>query len=300
MRQIFKPLIGVIAAMGYTLNLIVIPLLVIIIALLQKITPIPPIRRFLYRILHSTLPAIFFHTNNFIMNVTTPTRWHIDGKGTLSKNGWYFVMCNHQSWLDILALQRVFHRKIPLLKFFMKQELLWTLPIGGLAAKLLDFPFMKRHTKEFLKKHPEQRDKDIETTKRSCERFKDSPIAIMNYLEGTRFTPEKRAARHSPYQHLLPPKAGGMAFVFATMSEVVHELIDVTIVYNPERPTLWQFMCGEVRDVFVSYEVIKIPDELRGDYYHDKSFRKSFQQWLNQRWEQKDQLITELNIKAQA
>jgi 1-acyl-sn-glycerol-3-phosphate acyltransferase len=41
------------------------------------------------------------------------------------------------------VLQRIFHGRIPFLKFFLKQELIWV-PVIGLAWWALDFPFMKR------------------------------------------------------------------------------------------------------------------------------------------------------------
>lgn len=181
-----------------------------------------------------------------------------------------------------------------MLKFFMKQDLLWTLPIGGLACYMLDFPFMKRHSKEYLKKHPDQREKDIETTRKACEIYKHKPIAIMNYLEGTRFTQEKHRARHSPYHNLLQPKAGGIALVLATMDDYIHHIIDTTIVYHTDALSLWNFFCGRIPKITVHYEVIPVPKELHGDYYHDKEFRLVFQQWLNQRWLIKDQLINEI------
>jgi len=49
--------------------------------------------------------------------------------------------------VDILVLEKVFNRKVPMLKFFIKKELLWTLPVAGWAAWLLDFPFMERYHK---------------------------------------------------------------------------------------------------------------------------------------------------------
>ena len=62
-----------------------------------------------------------------------------------------------------------------------------------------------------VEKYPEKKGKDIEATRKSCERYKDEPITLINFIEGTRFTPEKHAVQRSPYQHLLKPKAGGLA-----------------------------------------------------------------------------------------
>lgn len=285
---------AIIAIVIIAINMLTTPVLVIFLALITKITPINPLRKILYKLSHKILPDFWVSINSFAMDITSSTEWEIIQKGELSREGWYFLMSNHQSWLDILVLQRLFLRKTPMLKFFMKQDLLWTLPIGGLACYVLDFPFMKRHNKEFLKKHPEQRDKDIETTRKSCEKYKYQPIAVMNYVEGTRFTEEKHRIRKSPYQNLLPPKAGGIALVLATMSDYIHNIIDTTIVYHTKTPSLYDFFFGKIKKITVHYEVLPVPKELLGDYYHDKDFRVSFQQWLNKRWQQKDQLINQI------
>lgn len=294
MKTVINALRGIIAILIIAVNMLSIPVLVILLALIQKIMPVNSIKKALYQLSHKILPDIWVGINSFAMDVASTTEWEIIQNGELSREGWYFLMCNHQSWLDIMVLQRVFLRKIPMLKFFMKQELLWTLPVGGLACYVLDFPFMKRHNKEFLKKHPEQRDKDIATTRKSCEKYKYQPIVVMNYLEGTRFTKEKHRIRQSPFQNLLPPKAGGIALVLATMSDYIHHIIDTTIVYHTKTPSLSDFFFGKIRKITVHYEVIEVPSELLGDYYHDKDFRVSFQQWLNKRWQQKDQLINQI------
>lgn len=278
-----------------SINLLVLPIIVIFLVSIQKIFPIKLIRNGLYKLAHQIIPDLWVSINAFSMNLASSVKWEIIAKGELKRDGWYFLMCNHQSWLDILVLQRVFLKKIPMLKFFMKQELLWTLPVGGLACYLLDFPFMKRHSKEYLKKHPEQREKDIETTRKACSIYKTKPIVIMNYVEGTRFTPEKHQARQSRYQHLLPPKAGGIALVLATMDEYIHHIIDTTIIYHAPSPSLWDFFRGRIPKITVHYEVLPVPKELHGDYYNNKEFRLSFQQWLNQRWQLKDDLIEKLS-----
>lgn len=294
MKKCFAWLRAIAAILIIIINMLVLPVVVIFLGLIQKIMPIQFLKKALYPLAHQLLPDIWVAINSFALNVASSTQWEIIHKGEVQREGWYFLMCNHQSWLDILVLQRVFLRKIPMLKFFMKQDLLWTLPIGGLACYMLDFPFMKRHSKEYLKKHPDQRDKDIETTRKACEIYKHKPIAIINYVEGTRFTPEKHQARRSPYQNLLQPKAGGVALVLATMDEYIHHIIDTTIVYHTETLSLWNFFCGKIPKITVHYEVLPVPKELQGDYYHNKEFRVAFQQWLNQRWQIKDQLINEI------
>jgi len=287
-------LLGILVTTLLVINLIVIPIFVIIVALLRLLLPIRRVKNAVNYFLQDIVTWVYIKINEGILKLTG-TKWEIKSESELRKNGWYFLVSNHQSWLDILVLQISFNGKIPMLKFFMKQELLWTIPIGGLSVYLLDFPFMKRHSKEYLRKNSGQRDKDMQTTKKKCEKYKDIPTTIMNFLEGTRFTAEKHKTRSSPYKNLLPPKAGGMAFVLEAMNGTLKEIIDTTIVYNSPNISFWDFLCGKLDKITLNYEVIPIPDEIVGDYYHDKAFRRQFQQWLNNRWQMKDELINSLS-----
>lgn len=286
-------ILGAIKSILLLLNLIPIPTLLVVLALLKKI-PIKPWQKLMGVLLYELFIPLWININTFIISFNSKTKWQVIGDGALNPKGWYFLMSNHRSWADILVLQKAFNRKIPMLKFFMKRELLWTLPIGGIACWLMDFPIMRRHSKDYLKKHPEQRNRDIETTKKSCEKFKHEPVTIINFLEGTRFTQEKNKKRNSPYQYLLSPKAGGMAFTLATMEGLIHEIIDVTIVYTPSNSSLWDILCNKADSITVHYEIIPVPQELRGDYYNNKEFKRSFQQWLNQRWDKKDNHINSI------
>lgn len=289
----FKKLLGAFKALLLVINILVIPIITFVCAVLRLI-PIKPLQKMFSYLMFDILSPAYISINGMILKFGSHTKWTVVQKGELHKKGWYFLMSNHRSWADILVLQAAFNRKIPMLKFFMKKELLWSLPVLGITAYLMDFPVMHRHTKEYLKKHPGQRNKDIETTRKKCEIFKTQPVTIINFLEGTRFTKEKHELKNSPYQHLLQPKAGGIAFTLATMEGVLHDLIDVTIYYKPEGKSLWDLLCDEVDEVIVNVEVFPIPDEIRGDYYNDKNFRIQFQSWLNERWKKKDELIAGL------
>ena len=92
--------------------------------------------------------------NNLILSSLHRTEWVIRGVDLLEPRSWYLVSSNHQSWADILALQRAFHRKIPFLKFFIKQELVW-FPFLGIAWWALDMPFMKRYSARYLARKKE-------------------------------------------------------------------------------------------------------------------------------------------------
>jgi len=226
-----------------------------------------------------------------------PTQIKLDGLQGLSRNEWYMMIANHQSWVDVLLLLRVFNRRIPYLKFFLKQSLMW-IPLMGLAWWALDFPFMRRYSKEQLAKNPALRGKDIEETRKACEKFRHNPVTIINFLEGTRFTSEKYAKQASVYRHLLMPKAGGLAFTLSAMNGQLHCLLDVTIYYPAGRPSYWQYVCGNVKAIHVQVRQLPIPLEMLGNYSEDEEFRARFQVWVNQLWQEKDAVLQQMHHKA--
>lgn len=232
--------------------------------------------------------------NSTLLDVTHQTRYHITGVDELQYEGWYMVISNHQSWADILILQKVFNRKIPFLKFFLKKELIWV-PVIGLCWWALDFPFMQRYTKEFLLKHPELKGKDLEITKKACEKFKHLPVSIMNFLEGTRYTPSKHDKQGSPFRHLLKPKSGGIAYAIGVMAEEIDTLVDVTIYYpdgHKGNVSFWDFMAGHCKDIHVHVRAREIPSAMKaGDYENDPAFRSQFQDWIQSLWIEKDDLL---------
>jgi 1-acyl-sn-glycerol-3-phosphate acyltransferase len=221
------------------------------------------------------------------------TRWDVQGIETLERSEWYLVLANHQSWVDIVVLQKIFHRKIPFLKFFIKKELLW-LPVLGQAWWAMDFPFVKRYTKSHLQKKPHLKGKDLEITRQACKKFKKIPISITNFVEGTRFTNEKHRRQQSPYPHLLKPKAGGIAFVLDSMGEQIHRVLDVTIVYPDGVTNFWALLCGKIRKIKVRVRSLPVSAELLGDYTNDGHFRAGLQLWLNNIWAEKNRYIEEM------
>jgi 1-acyl-sn-glycerol-3-phosphate acyltransferase len=238
--------------------------------------------------------------NQRVFRLTQRIRWEVSGVSGLTRRDWHLVICNHQSWVDILVLQGVFNRRIPFLKFFLKKQLIWV-PVLGFAWWALDFPFMQRHSREYLERHPEARGQDLEATRKACEHFSRSPTSVMNFVEGTRFTPDKHAGQSSPFRHLLKPRAGGTAFVLGAMGDILHRLVDVTILYPGGPPSLWDMCCGRLREIVVCVNVREIPEWVRrGDYQEDPEFRARFQAWLTSLWEEKDALIEALLQRRQA
>ncbi|NRQ43526.1 acyltransferase [Rheinheimera sp. YQF-2] len=285
-----RPFIGAISLLLYIVNTLFWFVPIMLLAILK----LPPVTRWQswMTYLLDACAVSWISVNNFTARLFTRIRWHVAGLEKLSRKDWYLVLANHQSWADILVLQKVFNRQIPFIKFFLKKELLYV-PIIGLCWWALDFPFMKRYSKAFLQRNPHLQGKDIETTRKACRKFRFKPAAIMNFVEGTRLTPAKHAMQQSPYQNLLKPKAGGAAFVLGAMGEQLHKILDVTIHYPQGIPSFWDYISGKVRDITVQINVLPITPELVGDY-NDVHYRERFQQWINQLWQQKDQQLTAL------
>ena len=286
------PLRGIISLSMYTLNTIFWAIQVFVVALAKLLIPFGAWRSVCDRVLNA-LASNWIAVNNLNQQLFSGINWDVKITGTLENNNWYLVLANHQSWVDILVLQRIFHRKIPFLKFFLKKELFWV-PVLGLAWWALDFPFMQRYSKRFLEKHPHLVGKDFEITRKACAKFKTIPISVMSFVEGTRFTPEKHSAQKSPYTHLLKTRAGGIALVLAAMGEKMQNILDVTIVYPNGAKSFWSFLCGEIDEVRVRVKALPVTAQLQGDYVRDRAFRDRFHTWLNTLWTEKDRCIDQV------
>lgn len=269
----------------------VVPLLLV--SLIKAMLPSTRLRRASDPLL-TDMAESWIGVNSWAVERFTPTRVQVELDATLHADGHYLMLANHQSWVDIVVLQKVFNRRIPFMRFFLKQQLIWV-PLLGVAWWALDFPFMGRHTPKQIARRPELAGRDIAATRRACEKFREIPVTIVNFVEGTRFTPAKHARQGSNYQHLLRPKSGGVAFVLDAMGQGLHAILDVTIAYPGGRPTLADLLAGRVSEVRIHVRQRAIPDELLGgDYQNDRAFRVRFQQWMNGVWHEKDAQLERL------
>ncbi|HAT8569092.1 acyltransferase [Legionella pneumophila] len=232
--------------------------------------------------------------NNLYVAKAQKIHWEISGLNNLTPKDWYLVVANHQSWLDIVILQRLFNRKIPVLKFFIKDQLKW-IPLLGFSWWAMGCPFMKRYSKEYLAKNPHKQGKDIISTRKAIETFKRTPASIMNFVEGTRFTKVKKEQQQSPYNYLLKPKAGGISFIINSMGQQIKSLIDVTIVYAEKNHSLWDFLCKRVKKVKIIIRQLPIPAQFTSaNLINDFQAQNAFKEWLNEQWAIKDNLIASL------
>jgi 1-acyl-sn-glycerol-3-phosphate acyltransferase len=248
------------------------------------------VRRFLAR-----LPVAWIAVNNGIFAVMRITHWDIEVPPGLDRKGCYLVLSNHQSWADVLILQRSFNRRLPFFRFFVKKSLIW-LPFLGTAWWALDMPFMQRYSKEQLELHPELKGRDMENARQACEKFRHMPVAMMNFPEGTRFSPTKRASQNSAYRMLLEPHIGGIGQVLYALGDELDGLVDVTILLpgrgHAAPPTLWQLLSGRIDRVVVRARHLPISQTLRGrNFRTDPEFRQELEHWIAQLWREKDELL---------
>ena len=280
LRFLPAPLQGSILFTAAAVNTIFCSLLLYAVALVKLLIPIHSWRIVCGKLANAIAQG-WVGFNRLGLKLAKNIRWDIQGIDALQPDAWYLLVANHQSMVDIVVLQSIFHRKIPLLKFFLKKELFWV-PFLGIAWWALDFPFLKRTA--FASK-------DMETVRNACDKFRLLPVTIMNFLEGTRFTTAKREKGNSPFTYLLKPKSGGMAVVLCALGRRLHSILDVTIVYPEGIPGLWTFLCSNSMEIKVRVKQIPVTPELLGDYLTDGGFRRRFKEWLDKLWDEKDKLI---------
>ena len=271
-------LVGLLAGAVLILSVTTAGTLFIPFILLKLLVPIPAFQRACKDVMFA-IARQWATFNRVIYRLLYPVAWDIDVRGTLDPHRSYLLVGNHQSIIDILLVFDQFSHRTPPLCFFLKRELMW-MPVIGWACWGMDFPFMNRAGLA----------SDLETTRRFCGRFRDRPVTVVNFAEGTRFSEEKRVGKRSPYRHLLRPKSAGLSFTLNAMGEQFAGIIDVTIGYRPSRyPIVWSFLTGEQTELAIHIDVLPVPPELlSGDYAQDKAFRERFQTWLNSLWQRKD------------
>ncbi len=227
--------------------------------------------------------------NDRVFDWMLPTKWDVAGiPDELDRDGHYLVISNHISWVDIFVYFRIFHARTAFIRFFLKHRLIW-FPFAGQACWALEFPFLRRHTAEYLQRHPEKRGEDIRTARKACQRYRHIPVTILSFLEGTRFTSEKQEEQDSPWRHLLRPRIGAIAFVLASLGEQLDAVFDATVAYAGGDISLWRFVCGRVPRIVVRVRKIDVPAEfLTVEITEPGPARERFRSWIDALWSEKD------------
>jgi len=286
----FRNLRGVTFFAGLTVNTIFWFVPILLLAIIKLLLPVPALRRAITRVLMA-IGENWVSVNWLIMRFGGSVEVETRGLEGLRRDGWYLLIANHQTWVDILVLQTAFNRRVPFLKFFIKQELIW-FPLLGFAWWAMDMPFMKRYSPSYIARNPQMKGKDLETTRRACEKFRDTPTSVLNFVEGTRFSEQKRENRNSPYKNLLQPRAGGLAIALSSMGKLFTSIVDITLVYPEGATKFWDMCCGQEVRVIVDVREQE-PEEwlVSGNYERDREFRKKMHSWLSEIWTEKDEII---------
>ena len=101
MRVFYFVLIALVVCISTVLH--VTPLLLL--ALLKALLPSPRLRAACNPLL-SGLAESWVGVNNWMWNRLTDTRLQLSGDSAFCVDGHYLVLANHQSWVDILTLQK--------------------------------------------------------------------------------------------------------------------------------------------------------------------------------------------------
>ena len=287
MTWLIKQLKGLITV---TIIALVLTLGVIVLTIVNipRLIPLQSIKKNIGK-LSNEIGSLIVATLKLSIQVIHKPKWEFELPENLGTSNWYLGMSNHLSWGDIFILLFAGHRKVPLLKFFMKDELKW-IPILYLVHKTVDMPFLKRHSMKSVKKNPELRKLDMIAAQKAAKRFARNPSVAFSFAEGTRYTPKKHATQSSPYFQLLKPKIGALNIALSGMPEVSH-LLDFTIIYKTNKTSAWNFACGDMNDVKVIAKAYELPKEILARLPSDTEYKNFFQSYVNKIWEEKSRLI---------
>jgi 1-acyl-sn-glycerol-3-phosphate acyltransferase len=293
------PVIGLLTFLGMSAVLMLMFVLLLP-GVLLKLVPLASTRRMATRYVLG-VANLWVILNGLIYRLLQDVRWQVEIEGDIDPRSSYLIISNHQSWADILVLADAFHGRTWFPRFFLKRELLWV-PVIGMGCWAMDMPFMRRHSREAVLRNPKLREDDLRTTRAFCAKYRDEPITVVNFLEGTRFDEHKRLLNQSPYRHLLRPKSAGLSFTLNAMGEQFAGIIDVSIAYKPVpagRSIVWSWLCGRQQTLVLHAEVAHIPaSTMVGDYETDDRFRAEFQSWVNDLWARKDARLGMLKVRA--
>ncbi len=295
MNNLVENFKGVICFLILLTNTLVLATLMIPLGIIKFLIPIKSLRISFTKMIIK-IGEIWISVNSiWVLKILNP-KIQIKGFESLNKNEWYLTTSNHQSWADIFMVQMLTNRKIPMLKFFMKHVLIYV-PVIGICWWALDMPFLKRYTKEQIKKNPKLKGRDFKEMRKSLNHYSLHPVSVFSYAEGTRFTHKKHAAQESPYKNLLKPKEGGMALALSVIPSIKF-LIDITIIYESPKRSFWDYLCGRLKNIKIFVKKIEIPKEfLNEKLAEDDRLRTNFKAWLNNIWKDKDDLISAESFK---
>lgn len=282
----FGTLLGMLLGVILGLNLVVMACVFCVVWGVSRVLP----RQLAVRLCEGVYDA-WLAVNHAVLKRLLPTRWDFSGLDTLSPKQFYLLVCNHQTWADILILHLACSGHASHLKFFMKRALLWQLPVASWVCVAMGYPFVHRHSPSQIKRKPSLMGEDLRTILAACHRLKAQPCTLVNFLEGTRYTSQKAVLARSPYQHLLRPQGSGVSVVLRTLEDLLAGLIDVTIAF-PQGASMWRLLCGQVAWVKLYAQQIPLEGLWRQGELDDRTYRRQISQQLQALWLEKDARLT--------
>jgi len=283
-------LVGILSALILVNNTLVLAVLMIPLGVIKFLIPLKTLRASFTKIIIKIGELWISINSSWVIYLHKP-HIEITGKENLNGDSWFLSTSNHQSAADIFIVQYITNKKIPMLKFFIKYELIYV-PVIGICWWALDMPFLKRYTQKQIKKNPKLKGRDYKKMKKSLEHYSLHPVSIFSYAEGTRFTKKKHSLQKSEYANLLKPKEGGLAIALSNVNKI-KELIDITIIYDSDNMGFWNYLCGNIKNIKVFISKIEIPSKyLTENLITSEELRSDFKLWLNNVWKEKDILIS--------
>ncbi len=282
---------GAIALLIVTVSTVVLTTIIFIGAIFKLIAPKGRATDAMTHLL-SSFGELWVSVNKSVVWFYRDMEWDVQIPDEISHKGRYLVFCNHQSGVDILALQHCLNRRAPFGRYLLKQQLIWV-PVLGVAWWALDMAFLRRYSRQELLKNPALRGKDLENAAQACEKLKHIPVSMMTFPEGTRLSEAKRKDQNSPYEHLLRPRYGGVGQVLYSFDDALDSLVDVTITYPHGTPGVWHYISGQVKKISVNIKLRPIGENIRGRNFREDSVAKcELKTWVDGIWEEKEQYIT--------
>ena len=290
MIKLKKILIGILSSLILVTNTLILAVLMIPLGVIKFLLPLKTLRASFTKIIIKIGELWISVNSSWVIHLHKP-HIEIKGKENLKGNSWFLSTSNHQSAADIFIVQYITNKKIPMLKFFIKYELIYV-PVIGICWWALDMPFLKRYTQKQIKKNPKLKGRDYKKMKKSLEHYSLHPVSIFSYAEGTRFTKKKHSLQKSEYVNLLKPKEGGLAIALSNVNKI-KELVDITIIYDSDNMGFWNYLCGNIKNIKVFISKIEIPSKyLTENLITSEELRSDFKLWLNNVWKDKDVLIS--------
>ena len=187
------------------------------------------------------------------------------------------LISNHRSWSDAFVITDVVCRHGLIVKFLVKRELA-RIPILAVIFAVFDFPVLKRSTRSG-ESDGARREHDRSQMTRLTDGLSEEPAAMLSFVEGTRFTNEKRAEGGAPYSEVLAPRPGGLAMMVEALRGTDARLVDITLRYRPP-VSFWKFIGG-----------FPCECEVRVEQFLVKDLPDDVASWLVERWTLKDRLL---------